>query len=136
MAQADSPEPERPTEIVPLVFLGNLRDARNLHELRRARIAHIVNVAQEAGLAFADGEFEYTAFQWQDFEGEDVSADLDRVAAVVHRCVESQRCVLVHCVMGRSRSVAAVAAYLIKHRGTREIIYKNTIQGTCSPSRG
>lgn len=56
-------------------------------------------------------------FPWIDSSSFPIAADLDRVAATIEACRAAHGHVLIHCYHGKSRSAAAVAAWLIRYRG-------------------
>ncbi len=91
------------------LFVGNARDASNLHELRRHGITHVVNCAPEVDCYF-DGLFSY-------FLLPTISPDPPFRKQVARACafVDAGRKtgkVLIHCSAGSVRAPAMTVAYL------------------------
>ena len=105
---------EHMTEIIPGLYIGCYGNATNISELLYFKIERIVNCAAELNNCFVNS-LGYKKFYWLDDLDFDVSNDLIRAADEIHNSLSHKQNVLVHCQMGRSRSVTAVLAYLVKY---------------------
>lgn len=106
------------SELWPRLFLGASYDATNKAQLQQHKITHIVNVAEEIRNFFEDqpdNPFAYKRLRWQDDDAFPIANDLETVADWIHNALAQGGIVLVHCMMGKSRSTAAVLAYAIKY---------------------
>ena len=106
-----------PSPVLTNLWLGSAMNAADRTWLRAQGIACIVNVSQEVPNLYADeaGTFEYCQLQLRDVEG--CQLPWRWTSRFLHRALTSQRPVLVHCFLGRSRSVAVVCHYLMSHLG-------------------
>ncbi|KJA17715.1 hypothetical protein HYPSUDRAFT_1004786 [Hypholoma sublateritium FD-334 SS-4] len=92
------------------LYLGNLSAALSVEEKQRLSISHIVSVCpnyQSTGPTHLNISIE-------DTEYDDLLINLPQVCAFIQDALDHGGRVLVHCVMGISRSSAAVAAFLMK----------------------
>ena len=106
-----------PSEILPGLLLGSVKNAADYAGLVRNGVATVVN-ATVAMDHFFESKFEYVRVPMEDTKGASVpEAEFRRGVAAVAACVQAGRPVLVHCFMGASRSVAVVLAYLCWHQG-------------------
>jgi len=111
------------------LFLGGVADAAYLPFLREAGITHIICCAAEViPVPYKDANlFEYHCLVWED-DQEQADAierngfrELQQAMRFIHDAIsgESEGVVLVHCVMGQSRSASVVVAYMMEYRGLR-----------------
>jgi hypothetical protein len=106
-------------EIVPGIFLGAQWNAFSLSELRHFKIRSLLNCAIEIGSTLHTERFgeNYRKLEWDDVDTQDILSEMDSV----YRWIELQRQqkpnLLIHCAMGRSRSVSVLIYYLMKSQG-------------------
>ena len=106
-----------PSEILPGLLLGSVKNAADYAGLVRNGVTTVVN-ATVAMDHFFESKFEYVRVPMEDTKGAGVpEGEFRKGVAAVAACVEAERPVLVHCFMGASRSVAVVLAYLCWHKG-------------------
>jgi dual specificity phosphatase 12 len=106
-------------EITPGLYVGAVWNATNPAELRYHKIDCILNCTYEITnpkLRNTFGAGCYKQVQWDDVCDTRILEDLPEVVVFIHKCVKAGKHILVHCAAGRSRSVSAVIAYLIKSR--------------------
>ncbi len=97
------------TEIVPGIWIGNSRDARNAELLRKNGIKAILNCAVDLAYEMPS-EFVQAKVGMVDGPGNPTRSFY--IAVQVLSMLKDIGPVLVHCHEGRSRSVSVVAAYL------------------------
>lgn len=102
---------------MPRLYVGGAWNAANLYELGQAKVGWIVSMAAEFGSKPFCNTIHYKHFPLEDDEREFALAVLVESAAFIDRALRDESkmdsTVLVHCAMGRSRSVAAVLAFLM-----------------------
>ncbi|KAG9267531.1 dual specificity protein phosphatase 13 [Astyanax mexicanus] len=106
-------------EVWPNLYIGNVRIAQNRTALQQLGITHILNAAHSKRGSIGDQNFYGTNFVYCGIPAEDsCHFDLDiyfRPAAdFIHKGLKApDGKVLVHCIMGMSRSSTLVLAYLM-----------------------
>ncbi|TFK23533.1 phosphatases II [Coprinopsis marcescibilis] len=102
------------------LYLGNLAAAKDPILLASLGITHILSVCPDYPSTGAN----HHVIAVDDNEYEDILVHLGKACAFVQDAVDANGRVLVHCVMGVSRSVTVVAAYLMKTRkmGVQEVL--------------
>ena len=110
--------PESISEIIPGLYVGNAASAKNLTLLNTLGIKQIVNCA--GGDCGNDHELEirYLTLPLRDEPESKITPVLARTVSAIDAARGASENVLVHCEMGRSRSVSMVMAYLIAHGDT------------------
>ncbi|XP_066519926.1 dual specificity protein phosphatase 13A-like [Hoplias malabaricus] len=109
-------------EVWPNIYIGNVGIAQNRSALRRLGITHILNAAHSKRGSVGDQSFYGSSFVYCGIPAEDSSHfDLDvyfrPAAEFIHRGLKSpDGKVLVHCIMGMSRSSSLVLAYLMLYQ--------------------
>lgn len=115
-ADKDSHANSHSSLILPFLFLGGERNAKNLVELTtRTQISHIINMAWECANAFPE-QFVYSNFRLSDYSYENIFEIFEAAADTIELVRRKHGRVLVHCVQGISRSASIVCAYLIKYQ--------------------
>ena len=102
-------------QVEPGLFLGNVEDART----HAGAFGAVVNVTPDFQFY---GEPPYTLripVMDNGLENEALAPHLDGAVTFIHNHLSQHRVVLVHCAMGRQRSAAVVAAYLVRVRRMR-----------------
>jgi rhodanese-related sulfurtransferase len=98
------------------VWLGARMHAGDTDTLARLGIRTVVCVAHDADAADR-AVFDVRAFRWEDTDAQAIAGDFGAVVAAVDAGLGGGHGVLVHCYQGKSRSAAAVAAWLVARRG-------------------
>jgi hypothetical protein len=105
-----------PQEVVPGVYIGSIAAARNRAALAAAGITHVICATAECAPFYPD-ELAYLHVRVRDEPGVQISAHFDEVCAFIDAALAARGAVLVHCVMGRSRSATLVCAHLMRAHG-------------------
>ncbi|KAL6188717.1 hypothetical protein ACLB2K_040108 [Fragaria x ananassa] len=108
-------EDKVPCQIEEGLFLGSIGSAHNKDELKKLNITHILTVAASLAPAYPN-EFVYKVFHVADKESTDLKQHFDECFNFIEEAKRSGG-VLVHCFVGKSRSVTIVLAYLMKKHG-------------------
>jgi len=102
------------SEILPgFLFLGSCRDARDRIQLSSLNVKYIVNCAKEWKNAHPE-DFIYHDAHLMDVEDQDLAHALQPVFEFIEQARQANERVLVHCVVGKSRSASVVISYLMK----------------------
>jgi protein-tyrosine phosphatase len=99
------------TEIVDGLFLGSSLNARDFEWLSSNHITHILNMAKELPMHFPD-RFEYKKVPAMDEETCKICKYFPEIVEFIDQGLRQGR-VLVHCMMGISRSATAIILYLM-----------------------
>ncbi|XP_030628553.1 dual specificity protein phosphatase 13 [Chanos chanos] len=130
-------------EVWPNLYIGNVAIAQNRTALKKMGITHILNAAHSKQGSLGDQEFYGSACVYYGIPAEDTSKfDMSvyfRPASdFIHKALKKKNGkVLVHCIMGMSRSATLVLAYLmLQHRLTlKNAIQKVILQRAIYPNR-
>ncbi|KAJ0093331.1 hypothetical protein Patl1_25449 [Pistacia atlantica] len=109
-------EDKIPCEIEPGLFLGSIGAASNKDALKSRNITHILTVANSLSPAHPH-DFVYKVVGVSDKEDTNLSQYFDECIDFIDEAKRKGGGVLVHCFVGRSRSVTIVVAYLVKKHG-------------------
>lgn len=112
-------------EVYPNIYIGDVGAAKNKQYLRRIGITHILNTAEgnQFGMVntskdyYRDTNMKYMGVQLLDLPVTNISAHFAETADFIENGVKSGGKVLVHCVMGMSRSSTCVLSYLMIKEG-------------------
>jgi len=99
------------SRITPLLYLGDINDAKNFDFMKARKVSLIVNCAAEIPNYFPE-KINYIRMNWNDDPSQEVKKDLLKVTPTVLNEVQSGRVVFIHCAAGISRS-ATVMVYAI-----------------------
>ncbi|XP_038070037.1 dual specificity protein phosphatase 22-like [Patiria miniata] len=99
------------SEIIPGLFVGNFRDAKDQEALHNNRITHIVTIHDHAKAPLP--HYEYLSLNSADSPTANISQFFHKATEFIHDCRLHEGCVLVHCIAGVSRSVTITVAYLM-----------------------
>lgn len=127
-----------PCQIEEGLFLGSLGAASNKPVLKSLNITHILTVAGSIAPAYPN-DFTYKVIDVADREDTDLARHFDECINFIEEAKRSGGGVLVHCFVGRSRSVTIVLAYLIKKRGmtlSQALEYVRRKRPQASPNAG
>ncbi|KIK00530.1 hypothetical protein K443DRAFT_679103 [Laccaria amethystina LaAM-08-1] len=92
------------------IYLGNLSAALSVDRREKTGITHVVSVCPDYP---SSGE-QHLSIPVHDTEYEDILIHLPKTCEFIQAALDQGGKVLVHCVMGISRSTTVVAAYLMK----------------------
>ncbi|KAI8869148.1 hypothetical protein GQ42DRAFT_179498 [Ramicandelaber brevisporus] len=128
--------------VTPQLLISGIREANNIGLLRSNRVTHIVSAVDGHEPPYPE-VFKYLTVDVIDSPNVRIEPLLDQVADFIHSAIDgsenSRNIVLVHCVVGMSRSATVLAAYLIKYRGMladQAIEYIKRARPIVSPNLG
>eukprot|EP00271_Cylindrocystis_brebissonii_P020287 TRINITY_DN6655_c0_g1_i1.p1 TRINITY_DN6655_c0_g1~~TRINITY_DN6655_c0_g1_i1.p1 ORF type:complete len:167 (+),score=27.25 TRINITY_DN6655_c0_g1_i1:915-1415(+) len=100
------------------LYLGNYSASRQRSALLQLNVKHIVQVANDLGPPPFPKDFVYTVVEISDsiIEPKNISHHFDRCFDAIATARARGEAVLVHCVVGMSRSATIVIGYLMKTR--------------------
>ena len=97
------------------LFVGSAKNAADWGFIRQHDISAVVNVTEEVP-NFYEAELEYHGFEVRDDAESSLSLEnLHSAADFIEERLAAGRSVLLHCFMGRSRSVAVACAHQLLH---------------------
>lgn len=103
------------TQVLPHLYLGNMRDASNTSVLARMNIRYILNVtAKPASYSIPSG-FQYKHLEAADNGIQNLRQFFEEAFEFIDAAKGAGTGVLVHCQAGISRSPTIAVAYLMKH---------------------
>ncbi|XP_047206903.1 dual specificity protein phosphatase 13-like [Girardinichthys multiradiatus] len=126
-------------EVWPNLYIGNVAVAQNKNTLHKFSITHVLNAAHSKQGSIGDQSFYgntcvYFGIPAEDSDHFDLSQYFKSAADFIHKGLKSKDGkVLVHCIMGVSRSATLVLAYLmLSHRfslrdALRHVVKKRAI---------
>ena len=100
--------------ILDRLWVGSALNAADKGWLTRNSVRYVINVSQEVPNLY-DDELEYCQLQLRDVEG--CTIPWRWTSLFIHNALSSGDGVLIHCFLGRSRSVAVACHYLMSHQG-------------------
>ena len=120
-----------PSMITEYLYLGNLRSARNVEELKSIGITHVINTIEKYShtinsrkesqeyikLLYEKENMEFMGFTSDDDDGYPILDHFQAVYDFIEKARKNNGKCLIHCVQGRNRSgVLATAYVMIKHK--------------------
>ena len=103
----------------PNIYVANYSTSTNLELLQGLGITHIITVIPSFNPPFPD-KFKYLHVEAYDDEWQDMKPFLEQTNTFIENCLVNNGKVLIHCMVGRSRSMTIFLAFLI-----------NMIRGKC-----
>ncbi|KAM4607472.1 uncharacterized protein ACJ7VT_015711 [Polymixia lowei] len=109
-------------EVWPNLYIGNVAVAQNRSALRKLGITHVLNAAHSKQGSIGDQSYYgntcvYYGIPAEDSDHFDLSQHFKPAADFIHKALKSKDGkVLVHCIMGVSRSATLVLAFLMLRR--------------------
>jgi len=119
------------------LFVGPFLNAKSRPWLRRHGVTHIVNASEDAPCLFND--ISYLRVAVRDAADADLASHFDRCHAFVRHALSRGGSVLIHCRMGRSRSPALLAAFLLREEGLTLALaleYVRSVRQIAAPNSG
>ena len=98
--------------VYPNIYVGNYSITTNLDLLKGLGITHIITVIPTFNPAFED-KFKYLHIQAYDDDYQDMKQHFDITNEFIKKCLYEGGKILIHCMVGRSRSVSVFMAFLI-----------------------
>ncbi|KAE8728398.1 Dual specificity protein phosphatase 1 [Hibiscus syriacus] len=105
-----------PSVIEEGLFLGSIAASNNVDALKRLNVTHILTVASSLKPAHTT-DFVYKVIPVADKEDTNISQYFDECFNFIDEARRQGGGVLVHCFVGKSRSVTIIVAYLMKKHG-------------------
>ncbi|KAI0234696.1 Dual specificity protein phosphatase 7, partial [Lamellibrachia satsuma] len=123
-----------PVEVMPYLFLGNAKNARDLDCLYRNGIRYVLNVTPNIPNTFeTHDEFRYLQIPINDHWSQNLSIHFPEAIAFIEEAREKKCGVLVHCLAGISRSVTITVAYIM-HKLTLSLNDAFDYVRSCKPN--
>ncbi|ROL49551.1 Dual specificity protein phosphatase 13 isoform A [Anabarilius grahami] len=130
-------------EVWPNLYIGNVAIAQNRNALKKMGITHVLNAAHSKQGSIGDQSYYgntivYYGIPAEDSSSFDLSVHFKPASDFIHKALRKKNGkVLVHCIMGMSRSATLVLAYLmLRQRLTlRTAIQTVVLQRAIYPNR-
>ena len=106
-----------PTQVFNWLYLGTFSNATDLEELKRIKIKYVLNCASECINRTLPKDIIELRLKIIDDVDFDILSFVEQSNDFINKAKLSGGNILIHCKMGRSRSVSLVIAYLIKYHG-------------------
>jgi atypical dual specificity phosphatase len=138
MAGAAPPRPAVHVHVHGRVHCGPFLNARSRSWLNRHGVTHIVNATEDAPCLF-ERDIRYLRVAVRDGAATDLASHFERCHAFVCHALSRGSSVLMHCHMGKSRSAALLAAFLLREEGMTlpdALHYVRSIRQAAAPNPG
>ncbi|XP_052427897.1 dual specificity protein phosphatase 13-like [Carassius gibelio] len=130
-------------EVWPNLYIGNVAIAQNRNALMKMGITHVLNAAHSKQGSIGDQSYygntvEYYGIPAEDSSSFDLSVYFKPASDFIHKALRKKNGkVLVHCIMGMSRSATLVLAYLMLRQrlSLRTAIQTVVLQRAIYPNR-
>ena len=103
------------SQVLPYLFLGNMRDASDISILKRLGIKYVLNVTAKPPNYAYDPEIVYKQLEAADNGVQNLRQFFEEAFNFIEQARVNQSGVLIHCHAGVSRSPTIAVAYLMKH---------------------
>uniref|UniRef100_A0A674H731 Dual specificity protein phosphatase 15 n=1 Tax=Taeniopygia guttata TaxID=59729 RepID=A0A674H731_TAEGU len=101
-------------KILPGLFIGNFKDARDVEQLSKNNITHILSI-HDSARPMLEG-MKYLCIPAADSPSQNLARHFRESIKFIHECRLTGEGCLVHCLAGVSRSVTLVVAYIMTTR--------------------
>ena len=98
--------------VYPNIYIGNYSISTNCEILKGLGITHIISAIPTTNPAF-ENKFKYLHIHAYDDEYQDMKMFFDETNLFIKTCLNEGGRILIHCMVGRSRSVTIFIAFLI-----------------------
>ena len=98
--------------VYPNIYIGNYSSSTNLESLTALGITHIISVIPSFNPPFPD-KFNYLHIEAYDDESQDMKVHFEKTNKYISDCLTQGGKCLIHCMVGRSRSVSVFMAFII-----------------------
>uniref|UniRef100_A0A670I8R2 Dual specificity phosphatase 22 n=1 Tax=Podarcis muralis TaxID=64176 RepID=A0A670I8R2_PODMU len=98
-------------KILPGLFLGNFKDARDTEQLKKNNITHILSI-HDSARPMLEG-VKYLCIPAADSPSQNLVRHFKESIEFIHECRLGGQSCLVHCLAGVSRSATLVVAYIM-----------------------
>uniref|UniRef100_A0A6C0F3K7 Tyrosine-protein phosphatase domain-containing protein n=1 Tax=viral metagenome TaxID=1070528 RepID=A0A6C0F3K7_9ZZZZ len=98
--------------VYPNIYIGNYSSSTNLESLTALGITHIISVIPSFNPPFPD-KFNYLHIEAYDDESQDMKLHFEKTNKYISDCLTQGGKCLIHCMVGRSRSVSIFMAFII-----------------------
>ncbi|TMS10022.1 Dual specificity protein phosphatase 22-B [Larimichthys crocea] len=102
-------------KVLPDLYLGNFKDARDREQLARNNITHILSIHDSAAPILQ--EMTYLCISAADLPTQNLTQHFKQSIIFMHESRLKREGCLVHCLAGVSRSVTLVVAYIMTVTG-------------------
>lgn len=99
-------------QILPGLYIGSLKDSRDVEQLKKNNITHILSVHEKPKSGLVKN-IVYLCINIDDAPSENISQHFPICIKFIHDARKNNGNVLVHCVLGMSRSPTIVIAYIM-----------------------
>ncbi|XP_074744200.1 dual specificity protein phosphatase 15 isoform X2 [Strix uralensis] len=125
------------SQILPGLYLGNFIDAKDLEQLSRNKITHIVSIHESPQPLLQD--ITYLRIPLPDTPEANIKRHFKECISFIHQCrLHGGNC-LVHCLAGISRSTTVVVAYVmaVTELSCQEVLEAvRTVRPVANPNPG
>ncbi|CAF0715889.1 unnamed protein product [Brachionus calyciflorus] len=99
--------------IVPYLYLGSLEAAKNVDNLKKLDITHILTLMEDPLDEKIRNSFTYKFKRLTDLPSSNILDILEECIEFIENAIDNSQNILVHCQVGMSRSASIVIAYLM-----------------------
>lgn len=99
-------------KILPGLFVGSIRDSKDLEQIKKHNITHIVSIHEDAKEGSIQN-IEYLCFTASDNASQDIKKFFEDAIDFIHNARLNNGNVLVHCLAGISRSTTLATSYIM-----------------------
>lgn len=105
-----------PSKIDDGIYLGSAIDSASYYNLKSLGIKYIINMTEEVSFYYPD-DFEYMRYPMLDNNDMPIQPYLEEIYGKIERIkTKNDGGILVHCMMGASRSATVILYYLMKKK--------------------
>jgi len=105
------------SEVIPNLWLGNIKSAYNKEFLNANKIKNILTVMDEFDNKYKYDDITYIVFPIKDTDvcTRNIISTFDVATFYILNSIKNNEAILIHCKRGHHRSAAIVAAFIIKY---------------------